>query len=167
MSASPSTRSKLGAPYLDFGARLYSPGTATWLGVDPMAEKYYGIGPLVYCAASPLNLVDPEGSEIRIVFDAGEGRFQLKYDNDKFVYLDGTEYEGEDPFVLTVLDSLNALKKMDDTDIQSVLSTLETSKNRHYIEYYPYDNKEDHVTPYVNSGILWQILEFLLRQEFF
>ena len=49
------------APYLDFGARLYSPRTATWLSVDPMAEKYYGIGPHVYCAASPLNLVDPEG----------------------------------------------------------------------------------------------------------
>ena len=52
-----------GAPYLDFGARLYSPGTATWLSVDPMAEKYYGIGPLTYCAGNPVNLVDPNGED--------------------------------------------------------------------------------------------------------
>ena len=49
------------APYLDFGARLYSPRTATWLSVDPLAEKYYGIGPLTYCAGNPVNLVDPTG----------------------------------------------------------------------------------------------------------
>ena len=49
---------------------------------------------------------------------------------------------------------------MDNPDIQLVLSTLESSSNKHYIEYYPYNNKEDHVTPYgelgyslANSGI--------------
>lgn len=157
-----------GAPYLDFGARLYSPGTATWLSVDPMAEKYYGIGPLTYCAGNPVNLVDYNGNEIRIVFEASEGRFQLRYDNDTFVYLDGTEYNGDDSFVLTVLSSLNALKKMDDPDIQLILSTLVSSERNHYIEYYPYNDQEDHVTPYgeygyslANSGIPVETRVFL------
>jgi len=61
-----------GAPYLDFGARLYSPGTATWLSVDPMAEKYYGIGPLTYCAGNPVNLMDPTGRKL-VVRDSSEG----------------------------------------------------------------------------------------------
>lgn len=51
-----------GAPYLDFGARMYSPDTARWLSVDPMAEKYYGIETNVYCAGNPINLVDPDGN---------------------------------------------------------------------------------------------------------
>ena len=58
-----------GAPYLDFGARLYSPGSASWLSVDPMAEKYYGIGPLTYCAGNPVNLVDPEGNIFDLFWD--------------------------------------------------------------------------------------------------
>jgi len=54
-----------GAPYLDFGARLYDPRTAAWLSQDPMAEKYYPIGPYVYCAGNPVNLVDLGGLSIR------------------------------------------------------------------------------------------------------
>ena len=33
----------------------------SWTGVDPLAEKYYGITPYVYCAGDPVNRVDPEG----------------------------------------------------------------------------------------------------------
>ena len=36
----------VGNPYLDFGARLYDPRTASWLSHDPLSEKYYGISPL-------------------------------------------------------------------------------------------------------------------------
>ena len=42
-------------------ARRIAPRSATWLSVDPMAEKYYGIGPNVYCLSSPINFSDPEG----------------------------------------------------------------------------------------------------------
>ena len=51
-----------GAPYLDFGARLYSPGTATWLSVDPMAEKFYKVSPYSYCHMDPLNRIDYDGT---------------------------------------------------------------------------------------------------------
>lgn len=49
------------APYLDFGARLYSPRTAMWLSADPLAEKYYGISPYDYCTSNPANRIDPTG----------------------------------------------------------------------------------------------------------
>ena len=51
----------VGTPYLDFGARLYDSRSAAWLSQDPIAEMYYGIGPTVYCAGNPVNLVDPNG----------------------------------------------------------------------------------------------------------
>ena len=50
-----------GASYLDFGARLYSPGSAAWLTQDPLAEKYYPITPYGYCAGSPVILIDSTG----------------------------------------------------------------------------------------------------------
>ena len=50
-----------GAPYLDFGARLYSPRTATWMSPDPLMEKYYGISPYGYCAGNPIGFIDPNG----------------------------------------------------------------------------------------------------------
>ena len=53
-----------GSPYLDFGARMYSPDCARWLSVDPMAEKYYGIGTHVYCAGDPVNIFDLQGRKI-------------------------------------------------------------------------------------------------------
>ena len=50
-------------PYLDFGARLYSPYTATWMSADPQAENYYPFGHYVYCAGDPVNVVDPDGQD--------------------------------------------------------------------------------------------------------
>lgn len=49
------------APYLDFGARMYSPRTAMWFSPDPLMEKSYGIGPNAYCAGNPICLYDPTG----------------------------------------------------------------------------------------------------------
>ena len=47
--------------YLDFGARMYDSRLVRWSTYDPMAEKYYGINPYVYCNGDPVNLVDIEG----------------------------------------------------------------------------------------------------------
>ncbi len=74
------------APYLDFSARLYSPRAATWLSVDPRAEKYYGYSPYAYCAASPMNLVDPTGKSW--YFSLSNGAFvDYIFDDDDFIYL--------------------------------------------------------------------------------
>ena len=54
----------LGTSYLgtlDYGARHYDPRIARWTVPDPMAEKYYGINPYVYCAGDPMNRIDDDG----------------------------------------------------------------------------------------------------------
>ena len=87
-----------GAPYLDFGARLYSPRKAMWLSPDPLMEKYYGIGPNVYCAGNPVNLKDPNGRAIWIFYG----------DNKNPFFYNGTQEESSipnDPFVKAVIEA--------------------------------------------------------------
>ena len=50
----------------DFEARYHSPGFHRFTTMDPLAEKYYSVSPYAYCADNPVNLVDPEGTSIRI-----------------------------------------------------------------------------------------------------
>ncbi len=43
--------------------RHYHPTLSIWLSVDPMADKYPGVSPYVYCANNPVRLVDPDGED--------------------------------------------------------------------------------------------------------
>ena len=49
-----------------YGARYYNPSTALWLGVDPLASKYPGVSPYVYCVGNPVKYVDPDGRVVGI-----------------------------------------------------------------------------------------------------
>ena len=51
-------------PYNDFGARLHDPRTGRWLGVDPLAEKYYSLSMFGYCAGNPIKNTDYNGADI-------------------------------------------------------------------------------------------------------
>ena len=44
--------------------RHYNSALSIWLSVDPMADKYPGMSPYVYCANNPVRLVDPDGRTI-------------------------------------------------------------------------------------------------------
>ena len=46
-----------------YGARYYNPATPLWLGVDPLASKYPGVSPYVYCHSNPINRIDPDGRD--------------------------------------------------------------------------------------------------------
>ena len=52
-----------GLPYIDYGARQYSPALSRWLVPDPMGEKYYDVSPYVYCSGNPLRYIDPDGKD--------------------------------------------------------------------------------------------------------
>ena len=52
-----------GLPFLDFGARQYDPSLGSWLTQDPLAKDYPSLSPYAYCAADPVNIVDPKGME--------------------------------------------------------------------------------------------------------
>ena len=56
--------------YYYYGARYYDPSAALWLGVDPLAEKYPGVSPYVYCAGNPVIARDENGEWINYVVGA-------------------------------------------------------------------------------------------------
>ncbi|MBQ8058340.1 MAG: RHS repeat-associated core domain-containing protein [Prevotella sp.] len=45
-----------------YGARYMQPVASIWYGVDPLTEKYPGMGGYVYCVGNPIRLVDPDGN---------------------------------------------------------------------------------------------------------
>ena len=104
-----------GERYQHFGARYYDPVACSWTGVDPLAEKYYGITPYVYCAGDPVNWVDKNGDAINIpialagaAIDYG---FQV-YGNYKKGYSGRDMWYGEVIFFEVGLSAVNPLKKI-------------------------------------------------------
>ena len=53
-----------GLDLYDFEARAYDPALGRFRQPDPLAEKYRPLSPYLYCAANPLNQVDPSGMKI-------------------------------------------------------------------------------------------------------
>ena len=49
---------------IDYGARMYDPTIVRWMSTDPLAEKYYPVGPYVYCAGNPVNVIDIDGGMV-------------------------------------------------------------------------------------------------------
>ena len=120
-------------PYLDFGARQFDPEVATWLAPDPLSTDYPSLSPYVYCAADPVNLVDPEGKEFWI-FDS-ELNCNVRYSNGSLSFLDGSEYNGTNQFIYDIRNTLNTLLSLNDDYISSVIKELENSELVHTFAY--------------------------------
>jgi RHS repeat-associated protein len=70
-------------PYLDFGARMYDAKLVRWNTYDPMAEKYYGINPYVYCNGDPVNMVDKRGLFMdNFIFEKGRYKERVPVPNE-------------------------------------------------------------------------------------
>ena len=52
-----------GYAYIDYGARMSTPVTGSWLSPDPLADKYTSTSPYVFCAGDPVNYVDKDGKK--------------------------------------------------------------------------------------------------------
>lgn len=106
-----------------FGARYYNSAIALWYSVDPLADMYPSWSPYNYCMGNPVNMIDPDGREVRIY--TGE---RDDDDNDVYlIYAAGMEYSGENKFVAAAITALN---NMNGVEIgASMLSSLISSKN--------------------------------------
>ena len=63
---------------------MYDPTIARWMSVDPLAGKYYPVGPYVYCAGNPISFIDYHGDTLWVK-DHG---IEYQYNNGVF-YLNG------------------------------------------------------------------------------
>ena len=55
-----------GTDLYDFHARYHAPSTGRFMTVDPMAEKYPGLSPYIYCAGNPVLFIDDDGTETKL-----------------------------------------------------------------------------------------------------
>jgi len=81
-----------------YGARYYDPIKSTFLGVDPIAEKYAGISSFAYVGNNPVIRIDPDGRDIWEL--NSEGHVTNRVDNneiDQFIIIDndGNRIEGD------------------------------------------------------------------------
>ncbi|HBL72193.1 MAG TPA: hypothetical protein DD409_04545 [Bacteroidales bacterium] len=100
--ATPTTRStpyKFNAKELDeetglyyYGARYLDPRLSLWLSVDPLAEKYPGVGSYVYCVNNPVRYVDPTGEDW---YEAADGTKQFDQNVKSQKDLKSGKYLGE------------------------------------------------------------------------
>ena len=79
----------------DFGARRYDPSIGRWLSQDPLAEKYYGHTPYLFCLGNPMNILDPNGTDDYDFKKNGEW----------------TKHENEDPYDRLVIGDKSLIVK--------------------------------------------------------
>ena len=75
---------------------MYDPTIARWMSVDPLAEKYYPVGPYVYCAGNPVVFVDPQGDTVRVYVETerfGHAWISVGEESDMIVFSYG-RYDG-------------------------------------------------------------------------
>ena len=97
----------------DFGARRYDPATGRWLSPDPLAEKYYGHSPYLFCAANPMRYVDPEGRAIVIRDNQNNSlsEFEWREIDGNWGFYDENDaiYSGKDPYIYSASMALSTL----------------------------------------------------------
>ena len=135
-----------------FGARYYSSSLGIWLSVDPMSDKYPSLSPYVYCADNPVNAIDPDGKEIKLVGSEKERKIILanlqKLTNDKLsMRTDGTVIitriggENSGKYLKTGSELIRDLNKKGDG---AKIVTISIGKN---------GNNESHKKNQASSGI--------------
>lgn len=81
----------------DYGARMYDPLLCRFTQIDPLAEKYYGISPYVYCVNGPVNSIDPDGRSTWVA-NQGDGTYRVVggdlMDNDRNIYVYSQDNNG-------------------------------------------------------------------------
>ena len=128
---------------------MYDPLTSSWLAPDPLAHKYTSWSPYVYCAANPVNFVDPDG---RFYKKKMRGRtitisahyYVERYDkesyksakiatdywnrrNDTYISPSGTRYNVMYNLSVEAIDDLSAFK--DHSNTYQVVKTLNDRQN--------------------------------------
>lgn len=116
-----------GLDLYDYGARwMDSKIGARFTTMDPLCEKYYGISPYAYCAGNPVNLIDPDGERIYMLFyttgnkDGGDEMFKSAAETRKYDIENSKDFNKDKDIV--VLASINDLGMLSD-EVSEIVDT--------------------------------------------
>ena len=97
-------------------ARHYHPTLSIWLSVDPMADKYPGVSPYVYCGNNPVRLVDKDGRDYTDFLNSETG---------DCIHVD----DGKDQVVIINNYNYNAIARMGKTAYSDMSSDQQSLYN--------------------------------------
>lgn len=121
-----------------YGARYLDPTLSLWQSVDPLFEKYAGISPYNYCLGNPVELVDPDGTDVTI---DGENQSFVTFKTDLIdIHIDasslGVDWGGQ--YTLdgeTVLSAaLDIVGIFDPTGVADAINAGIQAKNGEYMD---------------------------------
>ena len=94
--------------FLNYGARRYVPAACYFSSPDIAAEEMPFLSSYTFCAANPVNIIDPSGNRITVVQHDGDS-VELSYDsNNNVFYAIGTY---TDPYVDDVVNNINIINQ--------------------------------------------------------
>ncbi|MBQ9463417.1 MAG: RHS repeat-associated core domain-containing protein [Bacteroidales bacterium] len=111
---------------LDFGARMYDDRLCRWTTQDPLAEKYYGFSPYVYCAGEPVGKVDVDGQdewEINTQGKVVNHIYNSDYDAFHIVDMDGSRLMSKEGTACSIYFTNNLFSLSSNNVITSFFST--------------------------------------------
>lgn len=99
-----------GSGLYDFSARFLNPVAGRFLTLDPAAGETPSLSPYLYCAANPLNVVDPDGRHLEVRRNE-DGTYTIEggqANSDRNIYLNyGTEGQSVIGTMLTEYSFMN------------------------------------------------------------
>lgn len=128
-----------------YGARQYYPVVPTWDRLDPMCESYTYMSPYSYCLDNPVNVVDPDGKEVFILYQDKKGKYKA------FFYNGRQRYVPNNQFVLDFVHTYNYLKANNiGTNVRNAVENADILIGVH----------EMNITQYINESqmpiVLWE-----------
>lgn len=143
-----------GLNMMDYGARFIDMSKPNWIGVDPLAEKYYWISPYSYCAGNPVNRIDPDGMDWFANTETGAIYFNNNYSKNDVSKIEGENWEwfgGNNIFMENQRDYKNAFvnlvennggeNKVVNDKLSSILEIKDTKKAESFMSDRGYELK--------------------------
>ncbi|MCM1293405.1 MAG: hypothetical protein NC111_03930, partial [Bacteroides sp.] len=145
----------LGLNLYDFEARYQNPVLPHFTTPDPLATDYHLISPYTYCAADPINLIDPSGMNIYSVDSLGNYTM-IQVTNDDF----DTIYSNGD-FNNSIQTKKGAFQKLFESDVDASVDTNQEEAGSTHVEIYGSGYNIDRLFEflYKNTIVEWSYVQ--------